>query len=368
MVAFRQGAFQSFGSAPPDAFTGTITLTSPGTRQGYQRNGSNQADIPITFNYTIDSGTLSGGVRARFDGGAWQTIVASPSGGSGSGTLTAQGKGEGDLQISFVNAPSITDTETRIKIGDGIVLYGQSNSDSGGSTDIVQPQAPVAHSSWQSTVFQKNDTWVQHTEGITSNWFSDANGGPYAIYANGHSLAGVYGALATLIMDEEDCPVYFIPCGKGSVSQTDYGGLSYNPTFGNQTDPTTLFGAANLRVAAAGNNYKFVVYFQGEFEANQSRSDARVTNYAADQAQLISDWETNMVSPAKWVTVAISATATAATSWDLIYAAQLSMIGNSSVVAVADMESPTRTYAGLHPETTTEINAVARRLKDALYP
>jgi hypothetical protein len=101
-----------------------IDITSPVAGQAFQKNGSNVQDIPITGVY-VGSPTS---IQARFNGGSWQTIVASPSGGTFSGTLTAQAAGQGALEVRFGNDTSVTRSRLKVSVNDIYVLIGQSNN------------------------------------------------------------------------------------------------------------------------------------------------------------------------------------------------------------------------------------------------
>lgn len=114
--------------APAAAPGDTIAITSPAVAQGYQRDGTDQAAIPI-------AGTFTGAptaVEARFGGGAWTTIDAAPSGGAFSGTLTGQPAGEGALDVRFANDTGVADSVAVIRVGDVFCDFGQSNSLGGG--------------------------------------------------------------------------------------------------------------------------------------------------------------------------------------------------------------------------------------------
>jgi hypothetical protein len=109
-----------------------IQVTSPTNYQSFQRSlTTNTANIPISGTYT---GTPSA-VEASFNGGAYQTIEASPTGSKFSGILKHQAAGQGILTVRFKNHSTQTCKKYRILVGDIFVLTGQSNQ-----TDVLDPR------------------------------------------------------------------------------------------------------------------------------------------------------------------------------------------------------------------------------------
>lgn len=355
-------------SSPADPFVGEIVISTPTDYQPHQRNvATNQADIPIVGTYNITSGSLSGGIEASFNGGAYQTIVASPSGGTFSGTLTAQGKGQGTLTVRFVNAPSSNGTKAFVGVSALRGNNGQSNS-IGGGAGYTAPAAPAAHPGWVSVEYDMRGYWREHTESIAFPYFDCSGGGALPRYSTTTAFASCWGAYATIFMDEEDCPIAFVPMGYGSVFLNDgiFGCLALGGGSGaTPSDTATLFGCMKNRVAAVGGVLEGLDFVQGESECNGSGTPG---SWATYMDTYIADARTNVQSNLNFVIAAIPH-ATNGTSWSTVYAQQLSMVGHTGVTGVADLESPTPCWTGdIHPQTSGELQAFARRMKDVAYP
>lgn len=92
--------------------------------QVIQRDGSDQADIVISGTY---SGFTPTAIEASFNGGAFATIDAAPSGGTFSGTLSGQAAGQGTLIVRDTVQTEIRAQLTPFGIGDVFIGAGQSN-------------------------------------------------------------------------------------------------------------------------------------------------------------------------------------------------------------------------------------------------
>jgi hypothetical protein len=105
----------------------TLTLTTPVAHQLHQRDGlgagAGYADVTITGTYT---GSPSGAIEAS-SGGAYSTIVASPSGGTFAGKLRLE-VGNYTLAVRFAGDTGVNDSAANVKVGSKWVVSGQSNS------------------------------------------------------------------------------------------------------------------------------------------------------------------------------------------------------------------------------------------------
>lgn len=111
----------SVWEAPP---ANGVTITTPANAgMFFQQDSNGEADIVIAGTYT-GSPTA---IEADFNGGGYETIDASPSGGTFSGTLLAQAAGQGTLTVRFTNDTGASDTLANVLITDVIALIGQSN-------------------------------------------------------------------------------------------------------------------------------------------------------------------------------------------------------------------------------------------------
>ncbi len=86
----------------------------------FQRDGADLADILIT-------GTYTGGptaIEARWSGGTWTTIDASPNDGVYLGILENQSAGQGTLEVRFANEIGRAASRAHVGIGDVFVISG----------------------------------------------------------------------------------------------------------------------------------------------------------------------------------------------------------------------------------------------------
>lgn len=187
MLILLNGAGAAGGS-------GTIAITTPIQYQTFQRSAG-VGSIPVTGTYT-GSPTA---IEASFAGGAYQTIVASPSGGTYSGTLTGQTQGQGTLVVRFTNDTAVSANKTLIGIGDIFYALGDSNAQ-GQGTNLQS-----ASGSLTATAFKEGGTWQVGNDRIT-----------------GHSGTGSFWPLlSTLIMADQGVPVAFVTT---TLSGTDCAG------------------------------------------------------------------------------------------------------------------------------------------------
>lgn len=113
------------GENPTDRSSNAITATFPQPRQTIQ-HASRVANIPVSGQYTHD-GTPPTSIEARFNGGSWAVVDASPAGGQFDGTLANQSAGQGTLEVRFSNATGVTDSVANVAVGEVVFAAGQSN-------------------------------------------------------------------------------------------------------------------------------------------------------------------------------------------------------------------------------------------------
>jgi hypothetical protein len=239
------------------AATGTVTITTPARYKTFQRTtnglaggtpGGTTGAIAITGTYT---GTPTA-IRARFNGGSWATIDASPSGGTYSGSLTGQAEGQGALDVDFSNDSSVTSSKADIGIGEVFLVAGQSNAE--GRLDSARS---YTHGSLKATVFREDDAWADGNDPTDT----------------GTADGSLWPLLATRIMAEEGVPVAFITTAEGSTN------LSTGDA--NWASPSgTSFTASKTQVTQSGvNSVRAVLFYQGEGDV--LNSVARATHLAA---------------------------------------------------------------------------------------
>lgn len=173
----------------------SITISSVSPWQLFARNKlTNTGSIPV-------SGTYSGAptaIEARFNGGAWVVVSASPTGGSFSGTLTGLASGNGALEVRFANNTAITDSVSNIAIGAKLLFWGQSNF----SGRANNPQMYTGTAGWFHKYTVTNNTWQQGADPFDTD---TASGSIFPLLAN--SLVAQLG-----------CPVAFVGVAAGSTT------------------------------------------------------------------------------------------------------------------------------------------------------
>jgi hypothetical protein len=322
-----------------DPFTATLAITSPVQYRTFQRSPTT-ADIAITGTH---SGIVSGGIEASFNGGAYQTIVASPTGSTFSGTLTAQAVGQGTLRVRCVNAPGSSATKANISVGDIYIVIGDSNHSGRATTSTVQPSPQGGITAIEYTA---DGVWRPLQENTTyTGAFDDPAG---ALYATGStSAAGSYfGALSNLMLaNNGGIPVAFVPCAMGSTTLDEWSITS------NGTNIFWLYGRALSRARDIGYTHKAALCLLG-------------TNVGSlDEAGSISAYNTLINS---WFADTGAPTV-------LYYAVNATTANNNAVASVLSSNSHAKAgptfvgaWTGVHYLTAAEINVAAGRAWTAL--
>lgn len=178
---------------------GTITITSPKNYQMFQRD-PNSSVITVAGTYT---GTPTA-LEVSFAGGTFQTLVSNPSGGNFTGTIAAP-TGQGNIVVRFANSHATNASVTTVGVGDIYIAIGDSNHSGRATQSVVQASS---NNGLVSTYYARDNTWKPHQEGTSTGvgtWDSDGQG-------------SYFGALATLIMNNANVPVAFIPGARGSTT------------------------------------------------------------------------------------------------------------------------------------------------------
>lgn len=252
--------FQTDTGSGPAA---TVVVTSPVIYQTLQRNSSGLADIAVSGTYT-GSPTA---IEARFNGGSFATIVASPSAGSFSGTLTGQAQGQGLLTVRFTNDHTVSIITRVVGIGDVFVIAGQSNAVGHG----LSAQSYSTYNGLIPTSYPQGGVWQIANDPVS-------NGTVPVLGANMATSVGsvwpiVGGSLCNLL----GYPVAFI------CTAADGTGL-FSPS--NWLEPTgACYTNCIAQAAAAGtgsNGVKAVLYYQGETDIMNSVSLANYQTAAAN--------------------------------------------------------------------------------------
>lgn len=254
------------------ACTNSITIDSPSSYQVIQRNGSNQANINISGHYTNNNSTVPV-LEARWNGGAWADLVATPevgwtNGGTFTGVLTNQPAGQGTLQVRFKNDIAVVVSVTYVGIGDIFAIAGQSNAMGRGFNPQIYT-APVGNPTLKAAIFGNDNLWDELADPVDS-----PTNQVDVISNDAAALGSIWPLLATLIMADQNVPVAFVPAASASsfIDKATAGIYPYwEPDAPN--DRNTLFGSMHYRIDAVGG-VKSVLYWQGESEAKFNISQA----------------------------------------------------------------------------------------------
>jgi hypothetical protein len=231
--------------------SGTLAITTPVQYRTFQRSGTT-GSISITGTYT-GSPTA---IEASFNGGAYSTIDAAPSGGNYSGTLSSQAQGQGTLTVRFTNETTANASVTYIGIGDIFVIAGQSNACGQCVVNNV-----YYHPTLKATLFGNDYNWKE---------LADETDSPTnqvdAVSQDTNPGGSAWVILATYIMQNQGVPVAFIPCALlgTTISQWQPGA--------NHLDRTTLYGSMNYRIQQVGGA-KAILWWQGESDAVAATSE-----------------------------------------------------------------------------------------------
>lgn len=288
-----KGAIVLAGFVPDvQSFHVNFTISTPAILSGgygvVQRNGAGTSltgDIAISGTYT---GTIaSGSIEASFNGGAFQTIVVSPSGGTFNGTLSSQPVGMGSLTVRCTAAHASTATISTVFLGDVYGIWGDSNH-VGRAVVAVQP---VASNGFTPLVWYYNGTWGAHVESAT------VGAGLYNltgnIYNGGDSdgQGSYFGALATLIM-AAGCPCAFVPAALGGTSVDNWHDSSHSS--GNSFNQNFLLDTLGVRIRDAmgisGLNIAPVKAALCELGTNSASGAGTRSLYAAALQQEVDDF------------------------------------------------------------------------------
>ena len=290
-----------------------ITITSPTNYQIFQRRNG-VASIAIA-----GTSTASGSVRARLNGGSWQTI-ATVSNGMYSGVLTNQPQGQGTLDVENLSN-SETASVSYVGIGDVILVAGQSNA-RGSATN---PQA-YSHATLRPGWIKVNDaSWSQLT--------SDASQWPL---------------IATLWMAAYGVPLGVVMTAAGSTSLA----VDWNPN-----TPGTRYTNAVSRINSSGASDALCIYWdQGEQDATPSVNTSRSTWYTLF-SQLVSAMRSAISMPSiPWV---VAQTGQQGDNADQIRLAQVDAWDNISGVCRGETQYD---RDAIHWEDDTEIAIKAARV------
>ena len=243
---------------------GSISISAPVTRSFEDPTGGT-ADLAVSGTYSLTQGVLSA-VYARWAGGAWETLDASPAGGTFSGTLSARAEGQGDLEVMFKNGDE-NDIVTYVGVGEPIVFpyVGTTGADVGAKQGVCTDGTSFWTTGGDSneTLERYNSSWVSQdsadTSGDSPTAKAQING---IVYANSKLYIGA----------------------NNWNSGSDAGWiLEYNPTTLarlDEHDITTDTGYATVEGCAIRNGEFWVFYHDALFVSHFNSSWVFQASYA----------------------------------------------------------------------------------------
>lgn len=244
-----------------------IAVTSPYDWQFFARNKTtNTGSIAITGTYS--GSTVPTSIEARWNGGAWTTITASPSGGTFSGTLSGLTSGNGTLEVRYSNATTVTDSVDNVAIGAKLLFWGQSNF-SGRATN---PQSYTGTAGFFHKYTVSNNLWQQGGDPFDTD---TASGSLFPILAN--QLVPYIG-----------CPVAFVGVAQGSTTLSQW-----------QSGQTLNTRMLNYISSAASDGLEGICSWIGESDATAATTETDFkTRYNAviDQLKTLTGVDSMLVA------------------------------------------------------------------------
>jgi hypothetical protein len=249
------------------------SITAPTGRHIVQRSASNVGAIEIEGTYSVG---VPDSIEARavvMTGGgnngtstAWQTIDASPGGGSFSGFLTnvpAGGWYQLEVRTVISGTPSTAAVQEKVGVGDIYVTAGQSNS-----ANFAAGQAP------------QDDRISARTSTTDSTWQLGTHPLPISNGGGG----SVWTWLANRLIAAENIPIGLVSLGQGgspASSWTSPGGGNYNARLGPAVQSFPV------------NGFRAALWHQGETDSNNGVTAATHSGYLngmVSQSRIDAGW------------------------------------------------------------------------------
>ena len=232
---------------------GDITVVYPVAYVLYQRTTPDGG--PMRIRGTCQSTGNVGAIEARFCGGPWQVVDASPRKGIFCGTITAP-VGQGDLDVRASGDPTIRTVVAKVSVGDLLLITGQSNADGRGDKHIrLDPANPYVG------VKFRHNAWSQGDDPSAND---GDHGSPWPLVLNE-------------LIPEQKVPMGFIAAAVGSTVVVEWrkGGR--------------LYERMSKIVAAATDGtmrIKAVLYYQGENDITHHHTRSALGDYPRYKSNL----------------------------------------------------------------------------------
>ncbi len=328
-TATAGGALEGTGSGSSDiglslVAIDSISIISPSEQELIQRDlPANTADIIITGTYT--GTTVPTSIEASFNGGAFQTIAASPTEGTYTGTLTGQPAGNGDLIVRFSNEITINSVQSNVAIGAKYLFWGQSNF-SGRATN---PQTYTGIVGFYHKYTVDNNSWDDGNEPFDKDT----------------AAGSLFPILANLLVQQLGIPVGFIGVAEGSTTLAQW-----------QPGQTLNTRMLDYITSSGGSNIEGVASWIGESDA------AAVT----DETTFKNGYNVviNQLKTLTGIDSVLCGTAMAGTPSDNVRQWIQDIVStNASAIRYVDMSLE---FSGIHYETNFETEDAATALSQGL--
>jgi hypothetical protein len=253
-------------SVTPTYLVDTIVIKTPAAYQVVQRDPvSNKGQITISGLYFGNPTAI----EASWNGLPFQTIVASPSGGTFTGVLTDLPPGQGTVTVRYADAITTSSSVTTVGVGDIFVLAGQSNFSGRGFSNqtYLAPTSGVV-----ATMYGNDYTWKTLIDPV------DTNTGQIDAISADASSGSVFPLLAALIAANQNVPIAFVPTAKGGSTASQWLPAA------NHFSTSTLYGSMANRISSVGGKTRAVLWYQGETDAQNC---VTYSNYTSQMNTII---------------------------------------------------------------------------------
>tara|TARA_B100000519_G_scaffold95669_1_gene83137 strand:- start:2794 stop:4863 length:2070 start_codon:yes stop_codon:yes gene_type:complete len=325
---------------------GVIT-PSIASYETWQRNESDQALVEFDVDYEGSATTI----ERQLDGGAWDTIVASPaSSGTYNESLTLD---TGHHTIAYRFSNDVTGTLVTldyVTVGDVFVLAGQSQMRSQGENFQTYNRST---NGTRAVLLGNDDVWKEASDPIDDN--TNQVDGVSNDELLGRDAAG--GSWMMRFCDnwlsEHDVPIAMIMCALGGTSQSDW-----QKTSSTTYNGINLYQSMTRRIGIA-HGCRMVFFQQGELDAGTGTSSAQ---YQALYNALINDIKADFGLDTLIIPLGdIDAAGYDPTDVATIRAAQILVAQNNNNAEITNPLTgiPVSLTDGIHFETDAALQAVA---------
>jgi len=329
------------GTAYPFAGTASssFALTAPQAYQVSQRSGTT-GGIVI---HGVIADAVNHDIEARFNGGAWSTIVTGAHG-NFNATLGSQAQGQGTLDVRAKDKIALTQSIAYVGIGEVFVIAGQSNAVGQGTNLQV-----YSHATLKAGLFGNDYLWHElydPSDDPTNQVDTISQDSTY------HGSAWL--PLATSALAALGIPVAFVPCALDGSSVT-----AWQPG-GDHQNRATLYGSMVVRALRVGG-VRCVLWWQGEIDALNAMPRATyLTNLTALADAVFADIGCKVI-PCKFQNTTIDPTNQTA----IINAIGDGWAAGNHILTGPDL-SDLVADDGLHLQTDLKIGTAATRWWNAI--